>query len=274
MGYMAVDQIAWDGHKRTGCQRLLKADPIHRYSGSIASETGTVVWSGYWAPAILDFTPDSDGMSIAHLVHMGTWKLIGRKKIGGYDAWGIRGSGVTVPRFVDDSYEIWVVPDHDFAIVEMSDIVRPTKGKPMQCHLTNAKLKQWGSFWALSYGEIRITNLNVGATTAVNAFEVHAFSLGAPAKTRFAVKFPVGAGVFDAINQTSFIAGKLVFSRQPDGSFQVIPIAKFPEYASMTDYTKGMTAAEWNKSPWAARLKQAIASMSSAGAAKAQEHGK
>jgi hypothetical protein len=81
-------------------------------------------------------------------------------------------------------------------------------------------------------------------------FELESFSSDLPADVNFHLKFPVGMAVWDDLSKSLFYAGKVVqITDSTSGITHFESIESFPDLKAMTDYSTGLSDAEWKSTP-------------------------
>lgn len=239
---------AWDGRRLM----TLKDEPWRssdrRWGGLIAADRGVIVGTFPWRTFTENATLCTD-QPLPGLLHRAKWEAIGKRTICGFQAWGLRNAGA-IKDLEGASVELWLLPDHDFVLVEFTVDYDSPKGAYQK--IRDVEIQLYGDIWVMRKAKFSVVNPLMPhgfAAGNLRSYTLKAFSTRVPAdRLGFSLAFPVGTGVFDDIGKTSFIAGKAVEVRLPDGTHGYAPIAEFPEYKAMTDYTSGLTSEQWQQS--------------------------
>jgi hypothetical protein len=238
---------AWNGKELTSMQSSPHAKPERRWGGVITSDRSDVRANLDWRTFMEDATPCSD-KPIAQLLGETNWKTLGTKMIGQYRAFGLANIG-DLHDAPDYQFEIWVVPDQDFAPVQLA-VNHVVGGKLLfETKMQNVELSKEDNFWVLAKAQVMVVaHYSDSGKGDLFTYQLNTFHCDVAQPIRaFAITYPVGAGVFDSIGKMSFIAGKVAFTEGGDGTGSYIPLQLFPQYMKRTDFSRGLTEKEWKE---------------------------
>ena len=187
-------------------------------------------------------------MALSEAVQNEEWELIGKKTVGAYAAWGLR----TKAPFgkLKESVEVWLAPDRDFAPVEVTETISFPRGKPIRARLADVELVQRDGRWVMGRAKVLTYNPDYREDEFVTAFQLREYKAAIPANVVFEVKFPVGTVVFEEVKRLGFVAGKHAEVKGADGLLRSVEIDLFPDYKAMTDYSAGLSEAEFRTTAW------------------------
>lgn len=243
---LATDHVAWNGKERTGYASRANAPPERRLSGSIAGSEPRIY--GKWVEIIREELSEAK-VPLSEAVDSATWKVLGTRKIGKYDAWGIKSAGPVGQRKED--VEIWVAPLYDFAPVEIVETTALPGGKTGHVRLSEVELSSYEGHWLIRDAKIFTLNPNISGAEQVAQFHLLDFDEQMPPNIDFTIKFPVGTHVFDEVHQIGFVAGKYVEVKGADQLLRRADISLFPQYQALTDNGSGLTDQEYRSTHWA-----------------------
>ena len=258
--------VVWNGIESSGFTELADTPPADRYSGNIAADKGAVFLVGMW-PTLLEDTFLEEGQTLTQIMSdpIYRWADVGREEMLGHQA--IHFQGIYASEGVEGIAEVWLDSSKDYIPVRSRKTNRFVEdGKTVDETSTTLDIvvdqrlpatDRLPSIWVAKVGEVVVRS---GVGVGHHRIEVLDYKRteGWPDE-HFSMKFPVGTTVADTINEVGFIAGKQVHVTNPNGpGVRYVPIKEYPQYAARTDYSKGLTEAEWQQTHWYATEQRMI----------------
>ena len=252
--------VAWDGQVQTVINEVPKRAVDRRHSGVILGHMGNSFRVEYW-PTFLEFSLGDARCSLGELLADAKWEVTGIRTIDGQRAVGIK-SITPVKRPAGNTITAWLALDRDYAPLIYEETLKfdDAKRMPVSLRLQNVKLVQVSDVWVIKQAEIELIEPDspppAGHHNWKRQFELSRFSRDPEnADDFYRLKFPVGTQVADDVRKAAFIAGKAVILQIPDGSVRFAPFTAFPDLDAWTDYSKGISAADWDSSDSARAVK-------------------
>lgn len=237
-----IERASWDGRLGIGFSEVAEAEPGQRFSGSVLGSRHNT--SSLYYPRVIAYDEPLDArMPLHQLMRQSDWRSLGKKEIGSTVACGAAGTDAKTGLL----YEVWLVPDQGFAPVLLTE--RRANGT-RSVEFSDVTLAQHEKRWLTAKGTVTVFE-DDGVTWACKyQYELSRFSSQLPDDIAFSLKFPVGTAVWNEVTQTHFFAGKGVRVTDPaTGFMHLAPIAELPECNALTDFTKGLSDAEWAQTP-------------------------
>jgi hypothetical protein len=212
------EEVAWNGSK--DMERSYSPDDPSMVQGSITTSPGAIIQSSYWA-TLFGYQFFEDSLTLAAALDPAKCQMLGRKRIGTSDAFGIKR---TAPGVIQ---EVWVDPVRGFAPLELSQALVNDAGKTISMlRIAVDDLKQIGGVWIPMKADITVVSDN--EPTELNCYSIEVLSaeagLDLPA-TAFVIEYPEGARVWDNIAKLSYVVGEGVVVRDSDGRSVMVPQA-------------------------------------------------